>query len=336
MSEFGQNTNAYPGILSRVGKHTEVFISRLSPTPENPEYAGNILRRTCAAYAGELSCQATCQMRDVAPEAQIVNAEKNCADGNLRDALTELGLETSKVLMVAVTGDKVGFADKLDEYTGIGEVKYNPEGWREIPGYNAFFSREKEVAAIGSRLADCAHLSFEFKDGDGDIVFGFEHGTRPNMFGSSDYKFEVGGRKVSYTEYVLAEAMKHYNADPTGFKIRLSSSIKPTNFVKHFASEEQRESHIPGWFKDGFAWNESNLAWQEGDEHQPDDTWLADARGLILRDIKEAMQNLGIPEEALDAENMLDPADTNGEFSSYENRNSHGDYRDLYLVKSTA
>ncbi len=83
----------------------------------------------------------------------------------------------------------------------------HPYGWRELPGFNAFFAREGEEKALGRRLADCADVNFEFQDREGNPVFGFEHGTRTNMFGSSEYRFENSdGEKVSFTEYLMEQA----------------------------------------------------------------------------------------------------------------------------------
>lgn len=322
----------YPGLVFPVGEQAEVFISRLSAGEQSREYTGNILRRVCEVF-GETACQAICLLRDVDVERFNANDDKACADANLRDALLDIELQPKEVLMVAVTGNKVGFADELDTYEERGEVKKNPEGWREIPGYNAFFGRVGEIMGIGSRLADCAHLSFEFPDSRGETVIGFEHGTRTNMNGASAHAFEIDGRKVSYTEFVLSEALAHYGAHPADVVIRLSASIQPQNFVKHFENKEQREGHIPGWFADGFAWNVSRPEWQEGDEYDPEDTWYADSRGLILHDIVEAMERLGIPIENFDGTGMIDPADTAGVHSSHENREQYGDTRDLYLVR---
>lgn len=320
-----------PGITFPLGEHSRVFISRLSAGESDKEFTGNILRRTCTVV-GEAACAATCQLRDIDLEQFNTNDEKACADANLRDVLLALEAAPKHVLMVAVTGDKVGFADRLDEYEEAGGVRVNPEGWREIPGYNAFFARTSETEAIGSRLADCAHLGFEFTDRNGEQVFGFEHGTRPNMKGKTDFAFEIDGKKVSYTEFVLNQAIQHYGADPKAVKIRLSSSIQAQNFVKHFSSEEQREAHVPGWFTDGFVKNMTRPDWEEGDAYDQNDIWYADSRGLIIRDIYEAMERFGIPLDNFDATEMIDPAETDGEFSSYEKRADYGDYRDLYLV----
>lgn len=321
-----------PGIVHIVGSDSLAVITRLSdPQPEKA--TGNILRRTCQKL-GENACAKGCGLRF--PEGPLVDAEKLCADANLSTAFRKLGIQPEKVLMVGVTANDVGFADKWQEYTDAGKLTQNPEGWFEMPGFNAFFARPEdasEIPAIGSRLADCAHLEFEFKDADGQTVIGFEHGTRPNMKGSEEYAFEDNdGKPVSYTHHVLAQAIAHYGADPATMRIRLSSSIRAENFVKHFGNAEQMDGHIPGWFADGFVTNVSNPDWKPGDPIVSEDEWHADARGMILRDTAEAMQALGIPSENLAADDMLDPADSNGAFSSHENRNTFGDSRDLYLV----
>lgn len=317
------------GIVHPVGSESIAVITRLNPTESNPEHVGNVLRRTCSAL-GEQACQKTCALREA---AEYVRSSKDqCADYNLKEGLEALGIDPKDVLMVGVTANEVGFGDELDSYREAGTLKDNPDGWQELPGFNAFFARAEEVPAIGSRLADCAHFEFEFKDRDGKTVIGFEHGTRPNMAGSGAYKFEVDGEPASYTHHVLDQAIRHYGADPESFQIRLSSSIRPENFIKHFDSEEKMEGHIPGWYESGFATNASNPEWKPGDLMNPEDDWYADARGMILHDIDEAMEQLGIPKEQFIAEDMLDPADTDGEYSSFQNKGTHGDYRDLYLI----
>lgn len=325
--------SADKGIVHGVGDESIAVITRLSSLEEDDDhYVGNVLRRTCEA-AGKAACQTGCALRGSAD--YLENFDKQCADRNLVEAFSDFGLDPNTVLMVAVTGNDVGFGDEELKYEEEGRLTYNPEGFGELPGFNAFFARASEVPAIGSRLADCAHIEFEFKDSEGETVIGFEHGTRPNMYGSGSYAFDLNGQKVSYTHYVMAKALAHYGADPSSMKLRVSSSIKPENFVKRFDTEENLESHIPGWFEDGFAANTTNPAWQPGmptqDEEGNKDVWHADARGLILRDITEAMQALGVPEENVTSEPMLDPADTHGEFSSYEKK-FYGDTRDLYLV----
>ncbi|HSH55404.1 MAG TPA: hypothetical protein VK983_01100 [Candidatus Limnocylindrales bacterium] len=340
MSEFSEQSTdkvrllqhleaANLGVVRPVGDESVAIITRLSAKEEGQDYTGNILRRTCQAV-GNAACQSACVRRG-SPEYEE-NTDKLCADRNLGDSLRTMGLQPKDVLMVAVTGDDVGFGDQLEQYQETGKLKVNPEGFGELPGFNAFFARASEVPAIGSRLADCAHLEFEFKDKDGQTVIGFEHGTRPNMKGRDSYSFEVDGRSVSYTEYVLTTALRHYEADPESVRIRLSSSIRAENFVKHFDSQEAIEGHVPGWKSAGFLKNVSNPEWQPGDPVVKEDVWHADARGLILHDIQEAMAACGIPTEQFVCDDMLDPADTNGEFSSYENRHTYGDSRDLYMI----
>lgn len=331
MSEFvAAIAESELGIVRPVGGESVAVVTRLNPTEIHNDYVGNVLRRSCA-IGGE-ACKAVCRWRDSEPALYVDNEAKQCSDANLRDAITALGMRTQDVLMVAVTGDKVGFGDELEAYKEAGALTANPEGWQELPGYNAFFARSTEVPAIGSRLADCAHFEFEFKDSEGRTVIGFEHGTRPNMFGAGSYKFEIEGRPVSYTEYVLDRAIKHYGADPASFQIRLSSSIAAQHFVKRFPNEEQMERHVPGWFAAGFLRNTMCPDWRSGDPIDPGDEWHADARGLILSDIEQAMGNLGIPADRLACDDMLDPAGSQGEYSSYERRVQFGDTRDLYLT----
>lgn len=341
VEQFERTEQLELGIVRPVGEESLAVITRLNPTEENLEYVGNILRRTCVA-AGEASCVAVCVLREADPEEYRRNEARRCADRNLAQGLESYGIRPEDVLMVAVTGDEVGFGDKLAEYRDAGKLKGNPEGWAELPGFNAFFARASEVPAIGSRLADCAHFEFEFKDSEGNTVIGFEHGTRPNMRGEGKFGsecivngkpgFDADGRPASYTEHVLAAALAHYGADPESVRIRLSSSIKPTNFVKHFDNREKMEEHIPGWYDAGFVTNVTNPDWQPGDPITPTDEWHADARGMILHDVRQTMVNLGIPAENLVHDSMLDPADSDGEFSSYENRDRYGDLRDLYMV----
>lgn len=298
---------------------------------------GNVLRRTCE-YAGEGACKQVCQLRssfeaakENPEEQEIVDqAQQNreCADLNLQHAIGELGLKPKNVLMVGVTKNEIGFADKIDEY----EIKDNPYGWYELPGFNAFFTRTEEFSALGRRLADCADLNFEFKDGEGKTVIGFEHGTRTGMFGIDQSPYEIDGEKVSFTELAIAQAIEHYGADPATINIKLAAVIKGHNFKKHFDSREKMEDHVPGWYADGFLTNVTNPEWQEDDPVVESDTWYADSRGMIIRDINRALKRFGIPEENFNMEGAIDPADTNGEHSSHEFRETFGDTRDGYFT----
>ncbi|MDB5182095.1 MAG: hypothetical protein JWP13_858, partial [Candidatus Saccharibacteria bacterium] len=269
------------GIVRPVGEESVAVITRLSAREDTQEYVGNILRRTCEA-AGELSCQAVCIRRGT-PEYDE-NLDRLCADRNLAQGLNRIGINPEDVLMVAVTGNEVGFGDELDAYREAGKLKSNAEGWQELPGFNAFFARPEELPAIGSRLADCAHFEFEFTDSEGRTVIGFEHGTRDNMKGRGAYAFEIDESPVTYTEYVLTTALRHYGANPSSLRIRLSSSIRGENFKKHFDSREAMEAHIPGWLEAGFLANATNPRWHEGEPVVKEDEWHADTRGMMLHD----------------------------------------------------
>lgn len=321
-----------------VGSETVQAISRIHDEAGELE-AGNVVRRACMVV-GEQACKQVCQLRGAYEQFEEDSAAREvvkqaidaraCADMNLHRKLQSLGLKPETVLMVGVTGDKVGFADRLDEYKD--GLTQNPYGWRELPGFNAFFARVGEVGALGRRLADCADINFEFTDRDGRTVFGFEHGTRPNMRGSIAYEFEKDGRPMSFTEYVLREAIEHYGADPASVHIKLAAAIKGHNFTKHFSSREKMEEHLPGWYADGFVANVTNPSWQEGVPVVEEDIWEADFRSMITRDITEAMQRMHIPTANFSSEGIIDPGDSRGVHSSHQFRHEFGDTRDLYIT----
>jgi hypothetical protein len=322
-------------LRGQVGERAEHLISNVRD-PEGNLDTGNVLRRTCT-LGGE-ACKQTCQLREEWTDFEeestsrelVIEAMRNrtCSDLNQRMLLMREGLLNKNVLVIGVTANKVGFGDKLDEYY----VKENEYGWKELVGYNAFFARETEVEALGRRLADCADINFEFQDQGGNTVIGFEHGTRTNMFGSTAFVFERNGEKVSFTEYALGQAIDHYGADPTKIRIKLAAAIRGHNFTKHFDSREAMERHLPGWYADGFLNNISNPEWREGNPVVDSDTWEADTRTMILRDIHNAMEKFGIPLENLDTEGIIDPGDTKGVHSSHQFAEEYGDTRDLYLT----
>lgn len=329
MSEF---------IRSQVSEQVEHAVSQIR-SEDGQLATGNILRRTCDF--GGAACQQVCQLQE---ERELFNkgtaarelvaealSNRSCSDINLLRAIERLGLEPSDVLMVGVTANNVGFADKINEYETLAD---NPYGWRELPGFNAFFARAGEVGALGRRLADCADVNFEFKDESGKTVFGFEHGTRTDMFGPSDYPFEIDGKKVSFTEHVLGLAIDHYGAEPASIKIKLAAAIKAHNFVKHFDSVQAMEEHIPGWWRAGYAENITNPDWRAdaGGGLSLSDTWEADSRGMIVDDIQRAMRVYGIPAKNFSTKGIIDPADSQGVHSSHEFREQYGDTRDLYIT----
>lgn len=330
-------------INGQIGTDAEHLITKMRLDEQDAALAiGNVLRRTCE-FIGKDVCKQECQLQVICREGipvevakrtvAIASTERSCADLNLLNAIRGTGIPAQEILMVGVTANYVGFGDRLAEYEKEGDLKQNSVGgWQELPGFNAFFARTEEVSALGRRLADCADVNFEFKDADGNTVIGFEHGTRTNMFGRSAYPFERDGKKVSFTEYTVGQAIDHYGADPASIKIKLAAAIKGHNFQKHFDSREKMEGHLPGWYEDGFVTNISNPDWKEGDEIIAEDTWEADTRSMIIRDITEAMQALGVPPENFNMDGIIDPGDSGGVHSSHEFRDKYGDTRDLYLT----
>jgi len=319
-------------ITAPVGDNVEQAISVMRNGNGEP-VTGNVLRRVCQ-WAGENACERACQFGEqtaTGGEVAELTRSRDCADINLATALESLGLEADEVLMVGVTANEVGFVDRLDDYGG---VINNPHGWRELRGFNAFFAREGEVEALGCRMADCADINFEFHDSDGNTVFGLEHGTRTNMFGSGKYAFEKDGQKMSFTEYALRQAIEHYGADPSTVRINLAAAIKGDNHHYTFVSAEKMEEVVPGWQADGFLNNVSNPDWQPGDPVNPEDQWAADTRGMIIRDIEQAMEALGIPAANFDKSNILDPNDSDGRHSSHKTSYLTGSpsTRDLYIT----
>jgi hypothetical protein len=327
-----------------ISDQTEAAITQMRDT-EGELQIGNVLRRTCQ-WAGENVCQQECLLakdwqvheQDTVAETEIAEAlnSRHCSDLNNWRALQRLGLPPKNVLMVGVTGNNIGFADALDSYEG---VRQNPFGWRELPGFNAFFARSgEELDGIGRRLADCADLNFELKDGDGKTVFGFAHGTRTNMRGRTAYEFEKDGERMSYSELVLREAVDHYGADIATFKIKLTAAISGPNFKRQFASREQMEEHMPGWYEDGFLMNATNPQWRPGDPVVETDEWWADSRDMIMRDVYQALRNVGgmdAIQQFSTASGIIDPAQTRGKHSSHQFAGLYGETRDLYITYRT-
>lgn len=279
-------------------------------------------------------CLGACAMRALTVDAYRNGEGLECAEKNSLDALERLGVAPEQTIFVAVTGNRVGFSDEFDEYVSDGSAIINPEGWRQASGFNAFFSDTAEAPAIARRLADCGDVNIEFKTKDGKTIIGFMHLTRPGQtFGKEARKFEFEGKKVSYFEHVLREAAAHYDIDWDSFSVTLRTAIEAEDFQKHFDSYEAMEGHVPGWLEDGFIKNASNPDWKPGDSVHKEDTFYADFKGIILRDIHEAYANLGLNDDQFDASNMLDTMHDETQ-SSYERamRQKALDTRDLYMT----
>ena len=80
------------------------------------------------------------------------------------------------------------------------------------------------------------------------------------------------------------------------------------------------EEHLPGWYHDGYIENMANTDWlpSPSGELTKEDGWAADSRAMIVRDIKAAMQTLGIPAENFSTEGIIDPAAKGSLHSSHE------------------
>ena len=310
-----------------VGEDTLAYITRIrepvaiGEVPKRELLVGDILRRTCAL--GGSACAANgCQ----APEG-FSNNQKLCSDLNIKDITERLKIKAEDLLMVGVTADGVGFYDQIDNYGD--NVKTNSVGIRELPGYNAFFTKSSEEIVLGARLADCGFAAIEFKDADGEGVQGFVHLTRPNLQGESKLGFEVDGQPAGCFEYFIHEALQHYGGSIDSVKVRLIAAIKADNF-QHTFKDKGPEDLFPGWYDQGLLLNTSNPSWKPGDTVNPNDIWEPQYRQMLRYQIMRS----GIKHEQLNEENMIDPADLElGHASNHAG--AHGkmpDARDAYLV----
>lgn len=336
MSEF---------VKGHVGEAAEHLITAMRDEQDDIA-VGNVLRQACQ-WAGKNACKETCQLKaafkknlnDTDLYIDFQDRQGECADQNLDYVLSKEALIGGNVLIVGVNGNKVGFADRMEEYDVAQKpnwenIENDENGWKELPEFSAFFAREDELDALGRRLADCADVNFEFKDSESNTVIGFEHGTRTNMFGESEYRFEREGEKVSYTEHVIGQAIEHYTADPKSIKIKLAAAIEGQNYTWNFDDSGAMEHYLPGWLKAGYLTNRSYPTWELGDDVVKSDTWEADTRGMIIDDIRSAMEKFGIPIENFNMDGIIDPADEGSLHSSHQKHGEFdfGDTRDLYMT----
>ncbi|MEM6997567.1 MAG: hypothetical protein AAF413_01515 [Patescibacteria group bacterium] len=265
-----------------------------------------------------------------------------CPEQNTQEAYVRLmGSEqfldnADSAITIAVTDNRVGFDDMFHEYAAEGIAGTNPSGWREASGFNAFFADTSNgVTVLGRRLADCGDLNIEFQTNDGRTIIGFMHLTRPKqMMGHGVERFGDDGSQ-SYVEHALSQALSHYGeVDPASVSISLRTAINAEDFVKHFDSKEAMEGHLPGWYDDGLLQNVSNPDWSPDDGYDKNDEWHADFRGIVMRDIEEAMNNLDIPSDNFDTSEMLDTMHSE-HHSSHERAKREGlpDTRDLYVTQ---
>lgn len=311
MSQEQQTITTTEAFRERTIGDLRLLVSRL-------DTQGNILRRTCTKM-GETACAQVCAARGL--EEYYRNADKLCADRNITEAIEAAGLDPGEVLMIGVTANGVGFGDQLPEL----DVKTNPEGFRELAGYNAFFVQKNEAQAIGCRLADCGHVAIQFTDENSEPVMGFMHLTKPNMQGESAYKFEYDGEPVSYFEYALKTALEHYGADIIDVQVTVNAAISEDSYTYSFKDEAHAREQFPGWIEEGLVRSEQHPEWQPGGEFDAADTWHLNFPELIRRHIERS----GLSTEQVDMTEMLDPRGSQGIHSSNHYDSSN---RDLYAV----
>ncbi|MEI6237009.1 MAG: hypothetical protein WCP03_00200 [Candidatus Saccharibacteria bacterium] len=306
-----------PGLVTYpVGDETISAISMV-------DVVGSTLTRTCPSFEEIKSryitegltpteavkmattyCLGECASRDLTVSQ---NREKGnlCPEKNTLDALTCLGIQPEQTMIVAVTGNNVGFSDEFDMYVANGSASTNPEGWRQVNGCNAFFSDAEDCPVLACRLADCGDLNIEFKTQDGRTIIGFMHLTRPNQYGTTACPDSQDG--LPYVEYALRKAIEHYgDVDISTMSLTLRSAIEKQDFLFSFTDSEKMQQVLPGWAQDGYVENLDNPYWKPGDSFEPTDHFTADFRGVVEDSINLSMQRLGITEDQYDNSNMID------------------------------
>ncbi len=288
---------------------------------------GNMIPRLCE-FAGAGACAQACQLKlQGNPEHQ----PKLCAEENIVEALENLTVNPENFAMVAATKDRVGFGDNIEE---LGASKH-ADGYTVVPECNAFFFRPgidktvnlgRRLTNVAMRMADCGDVVYSFQDSKGDDVLGIAHFSRTNMRGPSAYVHELDGRQVSWGEYVLGSAMKHYGADPQSVKIKLVAAVEGENFIHHYTDENAMEKHFPGW-------NELGFMHPEGKD---DFDCLINYREMIQWQLRESIQapHLQLSAEQIEAEAVVDTGNLSLGHASHHAATkgtiAHG--RDLYIL----
>jgi len=323
-----------------VGPNT---ISAISIMGQHESLSGNVLRRLCKL--GGVACQHACYLDEDIIETVKGEVAAKCADGNLVEAILELGTKPKNVFMVGVTADGVGFADEVS----IKPEKYpysvnGKTGIKELPGFNAFFAKEDDliegepVTALGRRLADCGDINLDFVDQDGRSVMGFMHMTKPNLQGEGAQRYEYQAKKVGSFEYFLRSALEHYGADINTVSIRVAAAIRPEHYVWCFDSEEDMDKKgFVGW-KDTLdeagkplLKNQSNPDWRQGQPFDQKDVWFADFPAMLRWQMAQVRE---LKPEQIDWEEAIDPGDKDSSHASnYRSKsNPDADGRDGYFT----
>ncbi len=288
---------------------------------------GNMIPRLCQ-FAGEQACAQTCQLRAENVEDP---SGKLCASENILTSLRTSYISPENFAMVAATQDRVLFGDTMDDN---GATRHE-DGYSLVPNCNAFFFRpgkdkthngHRNLNNVAMRMADCGDVIYNFNDEQGEEVVGIAHFSRTNMRGPSAFVHELGDKKVSWGEYVLANAVEHYGADPASMKIRLVAAVEGENFVHHYADRNGMEAHYPGWDELGFMHPSSDT----------DFDCLIDYREMIQWQLTDGISNpsLRVPMENITLEGAIDTGDLTQGHASHHAA-SHGDIahgRDMYMV----
>lgn len=314
-------------------QETSVYISRAFKPGENPEHiraSGDVLPRTCIARMGVTACNECVYYQEYpagAAEAKV------CSERNLISILAERQIEPSEALLVSVTANGVGYYDSVDKK----EITINEfGGYEQVKGYNAFFAREEEKKAIGSRLADCGHVAIEFDDSESKPVRGFIHITRTNMQGVGAETFGEGDEKTNFVAFALRQAAKHYGVRVEDMRIKLTAAIDKLMYTfkdeDGMSAEQVMDKLFAGWFDMGLLHNTSKPDWERGDAIDPDDVWYADYHGMC----EHLLKNSGVPMNQIDLSEIVNP----GVIESGHASNAAGKHgkrpeaRDLYIVSA--
>jgi hypothetical protein len=286
---------------------------------------GNTIPRLCSAL-GEGACAQAC----------IVEGEDRkeigvlCAENNIANALEEFGVEPENFVLVGATADNIFFGDSLED-TRVFESK---EGYSQLPESNAFFFRPgidkgpngKLIDAMGMRMADCGSVNMQFIDSDGNLVIGQAHFSRTNMHGPSEFNHELNGEKVSWGEFVIGSAMKHYGASSSSVRIHLSAAVEGKDFIHNFDTDEKMQSTWKGWDELGFL---------HRDEHSGDT--LINYREMIDWQLKRAGDSFAIPGHFINTDKATNTGDVSTGHASHHWSSKRNNFRiapgrDLYIT----
>jgi hypothetical protein len=285
---------------------------------------GNMIPRLCQAV-GANACAKACQLQGIErQEAGVL-----CAENNINTALNAFGVKPENFVLAAATHDNVHFADALSDTKAI----KSPEGYTQVPETNAFFFRpdidklidSQPVKALGMRMADCGSVNYEMEDREGNLVLGQAHFSRTNMRGPSAFMHELEGEKVSWSDYVLGNAIEHYGADPAKVKVFLSAAVEREDFVHHYENLDKMEAHFPGW-------NELGFMHPQGEENFD---CLIDYREMIEWQLRGSAAKFDFTLKPSDLSKAVNTGDLSLGYASHHASTKgvieHG--RDLYMIK---